>query len=349
MLQFLIQKKLPFAIWSLPGEQGWQGIAQNDLEVDQLELYDISKVEGFIVAPFESKIGVSHIRADIEFDSVNFTLEFESEENVEDLKFETKIDEPFSIDKESYIDSCEYLIEIIKKGKADKAVLSRVKSIAFDINKLIKFFTCLIEENQNAMVFMYSTGKGIWIGASPEIFIEIKNNLFKTMALAGSKSVDDSSEWGSKEIEEQQYVTRFIQKKMKRAGISFKQSDLTTMIAGPVAHLQTIFTGKIENDQLSELIVQLHPTPAVCGIPKEKALDLIIETENHQRGDYTGYFGPIKGGDVSLFVNLRSALLTSEKMHLFIGGGITAGSVAEKEWEETELKAQTLLNCYKNC
>jgi isochorismate synthase len=97
------------------------------------------------------------------------------------------------------------------------------------------------------------------------------------------------------------------------------------------------------------LLIKLHPTPAVCGIPKENAKEMIREFEKHRRGDYTGYFGPVKTGDVSLFVNLRSAFVNNNKMFLFIGGGITADSKPEKEWDETELKAKTLLNCYKNC
>ena len=349
MLEFLIQKNLPFAIWSFPGEQQWQGIAQDDQEVEQFDLNNISKAEGFVVAPFEPKDGISLIRADVEFDSKSFSLEVESEENIQNLKLETIKKEPSIIDKDSYIKSCKNLIESIKKGQAEKVVLSRVKSIQFDGNKLIRLFTSLIKEHKNAMVFLYSTGNGVWIGASPEVFVEIKNNHFKTMALAGSKTVDDDSGWGEKELEEQLYVTRFIQQKLNNTGVKYKESELKTIAAGPVAHLQTIFTGIIENKQLSELVEQLHPTPAVCGIPKEKALDLIKKSESHLRSDYTGYIGPVNNGDVNLFVNLRSALLTDKKMYLFIGGGITGASIPEKEWKETELKAETLLNCYKNC
>ena len=349
MLQFLIQKNLAFAIWSLPGEKKWQGIAQNDQEVDKLDLNNIGKAKGFVVAPFEPMDRISLIRADIEFDSKNFSLEIELEENIQDFIIETVIEGPFTIDRDSYIESCENLIESIKKGQAEKVVLSRVMSIPFDADKLVRFFTSLIREHQKAMVFMYSTGNGIWVGDTPEVFIEIKNNRFTTMALAGSKPVNDDSDWGNKELEEQDYVSRFIQQKLKDANVSFKKSDFTTISAGPVAHLQRVFTGKIKSNQLSDLMEQLHPTPAVCGIPKEKALDLIKETESHLRDDYTGYIGPVNGSNVSLFVNLRSALLTNKKMNLFIGGGITAASIPKKEWEETELKAKTLLNCYKNC
>ena len=349
MLEFLIQKKLPFAIWSLPGEREWHGIAQDDTEVDELDLSEINNAEGFIVAPFESLGSIKLIRSDIEFNSKNFSLETESEENDQSFKIMKANNELFIIDRDSYLKSCANMINCIGNGKVEKAVLSKVKAIPFDNNKLIRFFKALIREHQNALVFIYSTGNEVWIGASPEVFIEVRKNSFKTIALAGSKPANDNSDWGKKELEEQQYVSRFIEGKLINAGLRFKQSDLTTIIAGPIAHLQTIFTGRIENKQLPDLIQQLHPTPAVCGVPKEEALDLIRKIENHHRGDYTGYIGPVKRGEMSLFVNLRSAMLTNEKMYLFLGGGITAGSIPEKEWEETELKAKTLLNCYKNC
>jgi isochorismate synthase len=142
---------------------------------------------------------------------------------------------------------------------------------------------------------------------------------------------------------------QYIQQNLRESNIGFKQSELKTIAAGPVAHLQSIFTGTIEPNKISDIIKKLHPTPAVCGIPKEISKTLIQHTEKHIRGDYTGFFGPVNNGDINLFVNLRSALVTRDKMYLFIGGGLTSDSLPEKEWKETGLKAKTLLNCYKNC
>ena len=182
-----------------------------------------------------------------------------------------------------------------------------------------------------------------------DLKIEIKNKRFKTMALAGSKATDDKSAWKKKEIEEQEYVMRYIQDNLVELNIDFKQSELKTVVAGPVEHLQSTFIGKIESNKIAELVNKLHPTPAVCGIPKEKSKLLIQNTEKHFRADYTGFIGPVNNGDINLFVNLRSAIVTHNRMYLYIGGGITGDSIPEKEWKETELKAITLLNCYKNC
>ena len=349
MLHFLLQKKLPFAIWSLPGSQKWQGIAQNDSEVEKLDLKGIYTANGFIVAPFKSKDKVNLIRPDIEFNSDNFSLEIEIEELETKPILTSPSEIPFIIEKAAYLESCSQLISTMKRGEAKKIVLSRVMAVSFDPDKLIRFYNALVEEHKNAMVFVYSTGDGIWIGASPEVFMETKNNRFKTVALAGSKPATDHSAWGQKEVDEQDYVTQYIKQKLRETGVVFDQSDLTTVSAGPVAHLQTEFTGKIDRDQLPIMIKKTHPTPAVCGIPKGNAMDLILEIEKHNRGDYTGFLGPVNRDDLQLFVNLRSALVTQNLLYLFIGGGITADSVPEKEWEETGLKAKTLIDCYKNC
>jgi isochorismate synthase len=349
LLQFLLQKKLAFAIWSLPGELSWQGIAQNNNDINIIDLKDIYSAKGFIVAPFEINDGMSLIRPDIEFDSKNFSLENDSEDDTEQLFLDSEVKDITIIDKNGYLDSCEQLISRIKQGEADKVILSRVIAVPFDANKIIRFFKTLVNELKDAMVFIYSIGNEIWIGASPEIFIEIKNNQFKTVALAGSKHSDDDNAWGQKEIEEQNYVVRYVQHQLNDSGIAYNESELKTVKAGPVAHLQTIFNGKIEEAQIPIVIDKLHPTPAVCGIPKEHSKAMILETEKHFRGDYTGFIGPVNKGDMNLFVNLRSAIVTQDQMYLFVGGGLTSDSIPEKEWKETGLKALTLLNCYKNC
>ena len=348
MLHFLLQKKLSFAIWSLPGKTDWQGIAQNDRDVEMIDLNDIYGANGFIVAPFDISDQVKLIRPDVEFNSNNFLLEDDSE-NSFTHSLDPENNDLFIIEKEAYLTSCNQLISNIKNGDLKKIILSRVMPVSFEADKLIRFFNSLIKTHVHAMVFIYSAGDGIWLGASPEVFLELRNDRFKTMALAGSKPAGDSLDWGKKEIDEQAYVSRYINQKLRETGIDFEQSELATISAGPVAHLQTIFSGKIDNKLFPEMIKNLHPTPAVCGIPKEKAMELIVKTEKHNRKDYTGFLGPVNEGKISLFVNLRSALVTQNILYLFVGGGITADSIADKEWEETGLKAKTLIDCYKNC
>jgi isochorismate synthase len=134
---------------------------------------------------------------------------------------------------------------------------------------------------------------------------------------------------------------------LKNYGINnFNQKGPETVAAGKIAHLRTVFqfpVSEIKN-KIGKLVKELHPTPAVCGLPKEKAFDLILTTEKHKRRFYTGFLGPVnQNGNTDLFVNLRCAELGENTMNIYVGGGLTASSVAENEWEETIRKSQTLL------
>jgi isochorismate synthase len=114
-------------------------------------------------------------------------------------------------------------------------------------------------------------------------------------------------------------------------------------------HLKSDFTvdlKAINFPQLGSVMLQLlHPTSAVCGMPLEPAIDFLRMHEGYDREFYAGYLGPVNiENDISLFVNLRCMKLLDNKAILFAGAGVTVDSVAEKEWEETEIKFRTLLN-----
>jgi isochorismate synthase len=106
----------------------------------------------------------------------------------------------------------------------------------------------------------------------------------------------------------------------------------------------TEFIGELNNTNFYNLLNELHPTPAVCGIPLKEAQRIIDMTEEHERLDYTGFLGPVSPSKSHVFVNLRSAMIINQNIFLFLGGGITEGSIPEEEWKETELKANTLLD-----
>jgi isochorismate synthase len=120
-------------------------------------------------------------------------------------------------------------------------------------------------------------------------------------------------------------------------------------------HLRTKVTGKLttKNAQLKILIRALHPTPAVCGLPRKKAKDFILENENYQREFYTGFLGELnikdskfkaqgQGSTSNLFVNLRCMNIENTIASIYIGGGITKDSNAKKEWDETVSKSKTM-------
>ena len=98
---------------------------------------------------------------------------------------------------------------------------------------------------------------------------------------------------------------------------------------------------------LNEFLHHLHPTPAIAGLPPQKAINWIHENEPHNRELYCGYLGLIDDNNSEIFVNLRCAKIFQNKLNIYVGGGITAESSPDDEFHETEIKAETLLSVIK--
>lgn len=232
--------------------------------------------------------------------------------------------------------------EIITRGLS-KAIFSRVMSVNVNVTS-DELFDLLCETYPDAFVYRLSSKQlGTWIGATPEQLLTVSDGIGTTVSLAGTKPSGDKTPWGQKEQDEQQYVTNFIAARLEDFGVDeLIVHDRNEMVAGPVKHLQTKFEFKLESGHL-DLAKLLHPTPAVSGLPQEKAVELIGEMEVHDRGFYTGFLG-IVGNETWLYVNLRCAQVVDDQMYLYLGGGFTKDSDVQSEWVETEHKAKTLLN-----
>jgi isochorismate synthase len=87
----------------------------------------------------------------------------------------------------------------------------------------------------------------------------------------------------------------------------------------------------------------LHPTSAVCGMELGPAREFLRQHEGYDRSFYTGYLGPVNVEDnTDIYVNLRCMQLRDGHALMYAGAGVTADSVPEQEWEETEMKIDTL-------
>lgn len=250
------------------------------------------------------------------------------------------------ISKEAYLKIVEKTIEAIKKDvDLEKVIISRSKSVDFHPNTITEFYTNLCNAYQNAYCYLLIINqKEVWVGASPELLLKIKNKEVFTVSLAGSKSSENIA-WTDKEFHEQEIVTQYIQKALGKYCKNIKIQKPITVQSASVYHLKTEFAAELlEKSTALDLIEELNPTPAVCGLPKGKAFDFIKKNEGYKRALYTGYLGVKNGEEIELFVNLRCAQLFADSLKLYLGGGITAKSNAEKEWEETEIKSKTLLN-----
>ncbi|MEO1655063.1 MAG: chorismate-binding protein, partial [Bacteroidota bacterium] len=259
-------------------------------------------------------------------------------------------------DEEAYTTMVQKAIPKMEAEVFQKVVLSRYKDIDYPEGfELIPYFLKLCQTYPNAFCYLaYLPGQGLWLGASPETLISIDTHqIFRTVALAGTQAYKPGiplSEvaWTQKEIEEQALVSRYIINCFKKIRLrEFEEKGPKTVVAGNLMHLKTFFEVDMRATHFPELgtvmLELLHPTSAVCGMPKAAALDFIIQNENYDRAFYSGFLGPVNIDKEShLFVNLRCLQLFKEGLRLYAGAGITADSKPQKEWQETEMKCQTL-------
>ena len=208
----------------------------------------------------------------------------------------------------------------------------------------------LVSDYPDAFVYLVSSVHfGTWIGASPEVLLSMNDGKANTMALAGTLPVDSVENWDDKNVSEQKYVSEFISNVLDENGIlEIVKEEVKEKIAGPVKHLVTNFEFEINGGNVLNLVHQLHPTPAVSGLPRKEAMELIDHTEPHKRELYSGFLGVVSNTVANLYVNLRCAQLKEESTCLYVGGGFTKDSQPEMEWDETENKAKTLQNIIEN-
>jgi isochorismate synthase len=227
---------------------------------------------------------------------------------------------------------------------------------------LISLFCLLNKKQPDAFISLISIPDlGTWIGASPELLMEIDSNKqFHTVSLAGTQAYPIDSPlseavWKQKEIEEQAMVSRFIVAQFKSIRLrEFQETGPRTIRAGSLIHLKSEYhvdMKAVPYPRLGDIMLQLlHPTSAICGMPRQVAQDFISAHEDLQRGLYGGFLGPVNiHGESQLYVNLRCMQLAHSQVTYYSGAGITHDSVAENEWLETELKNQTLQEIVNAC
>lgn len=201
-----------------------------------------------------------------------------------------------------------------------------------------------------AFVFcFYTPQSGLWIGASPELLLKKEEEKGFTVALAGTRQAHTEEEWDAKNLKEQGMVVEYIESILKKHNLSFTRPEAPiSRNAGPIEHLYTPFT--IDNTHftiecLTGFLCDFSPTPALCGLPKEKAQHIIGDNEKFSRGYYGGFAGPFNSdGDFSFFVLLRALRMEREEWCMFAGGGITTDSNPHAEWLEVHRKASSILD-----
>jgi isochorismate synthase len=356
-LELSLKKKLSFAIYRLPGQPDITMILQKDNEVIEVNNFsEIPRAGGFLIAPFavSSSDKCYLIKPDFVFTNNLPSSDLLKIKDIPDYSKNGAVHlSPEETEKEEYLRQIEYTIDKIRNGEYEKVVLSRVKNVDGAFTKhLSEIFQLICESYPQSFVYLFHFRDHCWVGASPEPLILTEREKLITVSLAGTRPFSEKNEnisqWNPKERLEQEYVTRYIERILKQYQVNtFQKIGPYVKKAAHLLHLRTdfIFDFRTIGDRLSALISALHPTSAVCGMPKGKSLAFIKQIEKHNREYYAGYLGPVGIGEkLQLYVNLRCMRVLENKLTLFVGGGITVDSVPEEEWEETEIKAETLLS-----
>jgi isochorismate synthase len=246
--------------------------------------------------------------------------------------------------KEEYLKKIIKTIDCIKENNLQKLVIARKKVIQYRTINCTKSFLNLCNYYPNAFVYIFYENGICWMGAfSESLGIYNKNTQqFSTMSLAGTLPIDEK--WTSKEIDEQLPVTDFINSVLKKFSNKVTISETYDHISGNIKHLRTDFQIHTKPENIGTILQLLHPTPAVCGIPKDFCKEKIAELEGFDREFYAGYTKLETHDFIYSFVNLRCGKFYENTAELFVGGGITKDSIPEKEWKETELKSLAILN-----
>lgn len=194
--------------------------------------------------------------------------------------------------------------------------------------------------------FLYRAADGsYWMGATPELLLEDKcEGRCRTRALAGTREAGTAGEWSPKNMAEHAIVVIDMLNRLQQGGLEAIASEPRSLRYGAIEHLCTDIDILNNSGAFhSSIAALLHPTPAVGGYPRERALAHISQIEQTPRGYYAGTLTvPTAAGSLT-YVLLRVMHFDRRKWCIYTGSGITADSDPADEWQETQAKAQPLL------
>ena len=251
-----------------------------------------------------------------------------------------------------YHDKLNESIKTLKKNDnpITKVVFSRIKKVSYtDFVPIINIYENLLSKNEESMNFLFSFNKHLsLIGSTPELILSKTSKIIQSESLAGSNFDRHKNEFrsDSKEINEQRIVTDYILDFFENNANNINYNDIPDIKkSSNIDHLCTSFCAQLKNNNnILDLLNEIHPTPAIAGYPKQKALE-IIRSYKENRGWYGGPIGWIDNNlDGKFYLNIRSGVSISRDLYLFSGSGITEKSISKNEWKETEHKFKLMLN-----
>jgi isochorismate synthase len=266
--------------------------------------------------------------------------------------------EPKGSDRLRWTLTVRRVLEEIAAGHVGKVVLARALDVSTGGALDPAEVACLIwSENPGSHAFLFEPVAGhALVGGAPEVLAHKSGRRVRCTAVAGSTPVGatpgESTELARrlfdhpKDRAEHDFVVQDMVGALERSGCAVRRDvEPHVLTLARIQHLET----KIEAEAptgvgLLDLVESLHPTPAVCGHPRDRAHAFLEAHEGFARGWYAGPVGWVDQNDDGIFVPaLRSAVCAAGSWRLFAGAGIVEGSDPDLEWAETALKFEPVL------
>ncbi|HHE31071.1 MAG TPA: isochorismate synthase [Chlorobaculum parvum] len=261
-------------------------------------------------------------------------------------------------DKPQWIERCETILRKFDESRLDKVILARQTELSF-AGKVpaIRFLLDYPYPENAAYRFYFEPVEGhAFVSFTPERLYRRDGDLLQTEALAGTvtkekvKADDHTASklllGSEKDIREHRFVKDTIYRELQPVCSDIDmQEEVDVLQLNRLAHLYARCRAKLlpEFSNDSTVLRQLHPTPAVGGVPREEAMELILSVEPFCRGWYAAPVGWLSRDASEFAVGIRSALVVEEKVYLYSGAGLVRGSDPESEWEEVDQKIGDIL------
>lgn len=357
LIDNLTLRSVSFALYRLPWTDEPILVLQEGGDVEKLDsLNELNGKRGFVLTPFGHAHPGVLIRPDKvarDWEQIGEVLA-ELTEKTEETPVEDKEEASAAFadeggNKQRYAEAFNRFIAPLQQREFKKLVLSRCEENELAVNfSLLTAFVNACNTYPRMMISLTHTPvTGTWLGSTPEIILSGQDNQWHTVSLAGTMPMNGEvmpEDWSVKNKEEQAFVSEYIRKTVKKFGSKLTENGPYTARAGQLVHLKTDFHFCLKNtDRLGDILSELHPTPAVCGLPKKETYDFILANEGYDRGYYAGIIGWIDPQEhTTLYVNLRCMHVSGRTAKLYAGGGILASSTLETEWDETLHKVDTM-------
>ncbi len=344
----LIENQFAFAFWRVPGKTEIESICFPETDVQSFsKLDELSGKDGFVFVPFE----INEKNPIYFFHKTNqpFGLNpnINNKQLIKDVEFGC-----VENSRIIYENKIQLILSALKTLNIQKAVLSGMYCLSeYNYKIAPALFEQLCNEYPDALVYqVFIPFKGYWVGASPEILYKTENKKAITISLAATRAAIrdlEKIQWNQKELREQELVSEHIRRVLNNYVKDYiTEIGPKTYNVGKLVHLRTVFQFDSQwvSTCLGRFLSELHPTPAVCGLPVDQSRKLINQVEGYDREYYTGFLGSVSAqNNTCLYVNLRCLQAFNNGIALYAGGGITAESLPEQEWNEWQLKIQSLL------